>query len=201
MRRGCLWFLSGCALVLMVGLFGGTLMTTLQKMARHTTGSPSVTPSQSSVLGHPSLSAAFVDRVLLRAASPAAGLGQAFYEESLTTGIDDAFPLAIFKHESSLGKQGIATVTHSVGNIRCAGYPTCYQGFRFYQTWHEGLHDLYHLLATEYIPYGLVTPAQILHKYAPAGDGNDPAGYAAAVVSYIQAWHAGQLAERGGAVA
>lgn len=91
----------------------------------------------------PSLEAAFVNRVLAAAHSPATGIGLAFYRFSVQYQIDDAFTLAVFEHESAFGKTGVASLTHSMGNIRCsAGYP-CLDGFRWYPTWTEGLRDFY----------------------------------------------------------
>src|SRR5690348_3662535 len=74
----------------------------------------------------PSLSAAFVNRVLAAAHSPAAGIGEAFYRFSVQYQIDDAFILAVFEHESAFGKTGIANFTHSIGNIRCSTGYTCF---------------------------------------------------------------------------
>jgi len=54
--------------------------------------------SGSSVVGGPSLSAAKIDQILTNAGSPAAGLGQNFYDDSVKYGIDDADALAFYKH-------------------------------------------------------------------------------------------------------
>ena len=64
----------------------------------------------SSILGPPSLSVAFINRVLSAYHSPATGLGSVLYADSLTSGIDDAYPLAFFLHESSMGNAGYGTV-------------------------------------------------------------------------------------------
>jgi hypothetical protein len=82
------------------------------------------------VVRPPSLSAAFVNRMLAVEHSPAAGTGEAFYRFSVQYQIDDAFTLAVFGHVSSSGKTGVANLTHSIGNIQCSsGYP-CLDGFR-----------------------------------------------------------------------
>src|SRR5438105_3907402 len=57
----------------------------------------------SRVLGLPSLSATFVDRVLAAYHSPAVGLGQTLYQQSRVSGIDDAYALAFFGRESLMG--------------------------------------------------------------------------------------------------
>jgi hypothetical protein len=80
------------------------------------------------VLGKPSLSAAFIDRVLDHAQSPARGTGMALYALSMLYGIDDAYALAFFQHESQFGTTGMARVTLSLGNIRCSAGYQCVKG-------------------------------------------------------------------------
>src|SRR5947209_6662330 len=74
----------------------------------------------SSIVGGPSLSAAKVDQILCSANSPACGTGNVFTLDSAEYNIDDAFAAGVFKHESNYGTSGIATQTHSLGNIRCS---------------------------------------------------------------------------------
>jgi len=148
--------------------------------------------SSSDVRGRPSLSAAFINRVLSFSHSPAAGLGQAMYADSLHFGIDDVFALAFFLHESSFGTTGVARVTHSLGNIICTpGWPRCVEGFRWYPSWAAGCLDWFRLLAVVYLPRGLFTVQQIVPVYAPASAGNDVVGYIAAVLTAVQTWRAG----------
>src|ERR1700681_1211244 len=134
-----------------------------------------VFPASSSVIGGPSLSASFVDRVLTAYGSPAVGLGRALVADSQRFHIDDVYALAFFLHESSLGTTGVARFTRSLGNIICSGYPTCLQGFRLYASWQVGAWDWFRLLASEYLPHGLTTVQTIVPVYAPASDGNNPA--------------------------
>jgi hypothetical protein len=54
-----------------------------------------------SILGPPTVSAAFIDQVLAANNSPAAGNGQAIYNDGVTYGIDPVFALAFFMHESA----------------------------------------------------------------------------------------------------
>ena len=142
----------------------------------------------------PSLSAAFVNRVLAAEHSPAAGTGEAFYRFSVQYQIDDAFTLAVFQHESSSGKTGVANLTHSIGNIRCsAGYP-CLDGFRWYPNWTDGIRDYYQLLRTLYVnKWHLLTVEQIIPITAPASDHNDPPSYIADVEAFMRAWHKGEV--------
>jgi hypothetical protein len=152
-----------------------------------------VFPSASSVIGGPSLSAVFIDRVLTSYGSPAVGLGRALVADSLRFHIDDVYALAFFLHESSFGITGVARFTRSLGNIICSGYPTCIQGFRSYASWQVGAWDWFRLLASEYLPRGLSTVQAIVPVYAPASDGNNPDSYIAAVLQAVATWHAGRV--------
>src|SRR6266568_3221143 len=146
-----------------------------------------------SIEGKPTLSAAFVDKVLSVASSKAAGTGQALYDLRVKYGIDDAYALAFFQHESTFGTGGVARATLSLGNIRCSEGYQCIEGFRAYQTWQEGYEDWYKLIRDLYIgQWGLRTVEQIVPKYAPSSDGNDVAGYIAAVEKAVSMWRAGQ---------
>jgi hypothetical protein len=147
----------------------------------------------SSVIGGPSLSAAFVDRVLATYGSPAVGLGRALVSDSQRFHIDDVYALAFFLHESSFGTAGVARVTRSLGNIICSGYPTCFQRFRSYASWQAGAWDWFRLLVSEYLPRGLSTVQAIVPVYAPASDGNIPNSYIAAVLHAVSTWRAGRV--------
>jgi hypothetical protein len=154
---------------------------------------PATPSGSSSVVGRPSLSAAFINRVLAVSHSPAVGLGQAMVADSLHFHIDDVFALAFFWHESQFGRLGVAVVTHSLGNIVCtSGYPSCVGRFRSYASWQAGCLDWFHLLATEYLPRGLTTVEQIVPVYAPASE-NDVSAYIMAVVSAVKTWRSGRL--------
>jgi len=84
----------------------------------------------------------------------------------------------------------VARSTHSLGNIRCTpGWLRCVGGYRAYDSYTAGMADWYNLIKTLYIDqWGLSTPATILSRYAPVGDGNEPAAYAAAVIQLVQGW-------------
>lgn len=149
--------------------------------------------SSSSILGPPSLSVAFVNRVLAAYHSPAAGLGSVLYAESLTYGIDDVYPLAFFLHESSMGNAGMAVSTHSLGNIRCTLGWSCLGGYRYYQTWAAGFRDWFLLITSEYLPRHLSTVATIIPVYAPSADHNDEHAYITAVLSAVSVWRSGRV--------
>jgi len=164
---------------------------------RHVSGRGAAVPvglsSSSSILGRPSLSVAFVNRVLLAYHSPAAGLGSVLYQDSVTYGIDDAYPLAFFLHESSMGNIGVASATHSLGNIRCTAGWSCYGGYRSYATWSDGFLDWFRLMAYEYVPRHLSTIPSIIPVYAPSADHNDEHAYIAAVLSAVSSWRTGRV--------
>ena len=66
----------------------------------HTSQVQAAAPSNAlSVVGPPTITAAFIDRVLSASGSPAAGTGQALYDDGVATGIDPVFALAFFLHE------------------------------------------------------------------------------------------------------
>jgi hypothetical protein len=152
-----------------------------------------------SVLGRPSLSASFVNRVLSASHSPAMGTGQALYDLSLRYGIDDSYALAFFRHESVFGTTGVARVTFSLGNIRCSPGYRCIEGYRAYATWQAGYEDWYKLIKEGYVSGRVsrkcpcVTVEQIIPVYAPGGDGNDERAYIAAVRSAVAAWRSGRV--------
>jgi hypothetical protein len=143
----------------------------------------------------PSLNAQQIDQILASYGSPATGTGQAWVALGQQYGIDPAFAIAFFIHESSAGtnpnwagmKPGGAT-THNVGNIICAGYSTCYGRFRDYPSWEAGIEDWYRLISVEYIQgRGTVTVEQIIPIYAPSFE-NNVDGYIGAVTRLVDTW-------------
>ena len=60
------------------------------------------------IVGPPTVSASFINQVLAEHNSPAQGLGHVFYDLGVQYGIDPAFALAFFGHESSYGRVGVA---------------------------------------------------------------------------------------------
>lgn len=68
-----------------------------------------------SVVGGPSLSAAFINQILVNAGSPAAGQGDVFYSNSVKYQIDDVYALAFYRHESTYGLKGEARDSLSIG--------------------------------------------------------------------------------------
>lgn len=156
--------------------------------ARQGISAPAPAMGGSSVLGSPSLSAQQIDSILSRAGSPAVGTGQTFYNDSLTYGIDDAYALAWFHHESGYGTSGAATQTLSIGNIVCTAGYDCIGRFRAYGSWSAGINDWYRLIKTVYISQGHTTVETIIPIYAPSSDGNNESGYISAVENDVSTW-------------
>jgi hypothetical protein len=145
----------------------------------------------------PSISTAQIDSILASYGSPAMGQGQAFYDLGVRYGIDPAYALAWFIHESSAGTNPLwdgikpdGSTTHDIGNISCAGYPTCYGRWRDYSDWAKGIEDWYALLTNEYFPRGLTTVEAIVPVYAPSSDNNNVGAYVSAVNGMVEGWRA-----------
>ncbi|MBO0778666.1 MAG: glucosaminidase domain-containing protein [Ktedonobacteraceae bacterium] len=151
-----------------------------------------------SVLGKPSLRADFMNRVLADYHSPAAGKAQALYDLGAKYGIDPAFALAFFLHESTFGTAGEARKTLSLGNLRCIPNAACVDqdrgGYASFPTWEAGFEAWYKLIRNYYVAQrGLVTVDQIIPVYAPNADNNNEQGYIASLKHSIDTWKAGQL--------
>ncbi len=141
------------------------------------------------LMSAPSISVSQIERVLTQYGSPAVGLGQTIYDFGVKYGIDPAYALAFFVHESGCGTRGVARFTKSIGNIRWTeGYDN-YEGYRSYSSWASGIEDWYKLIKELYIDgWQLKTVDTIVPVYAPYGDDNNPPAYAAAVKSMVDSW-------------
>jgi hypothetical protein len=142
-----------------------------------------------SVIGAPSTSVKQIEAVLQQYGSPAAGLGQKLYDLGVQYGIDPAYALAFFVHESSCGTQGVARFTRSLGNIRWTPGWDSYSGYRKYPSWEAGMEDWYKLITDLYInQWGLRTVDAIVPVYAPVEDNNSPSSYIASVKWMVDDW-------------
>ncbi len=196
------WVLIVVVVVLL--LWGPSLSKQASSAPALTSPAPPLSPASSrrtssssaDVRGRPSLSAAFVDQVLAASHSPAAGLGQTFYDLSLQYGIDDVFALAFFWHESNFGVNGEAAFTHSIGNLRCYTGAACVDqdrgGYAYYSTWETGIKAWYALIRA-YVADGLLTVPAILSRYAPRSDQNDETVYRDDVMAHVVCWRSGQI--------
>jgi len=150
------------------------------------------------VLGKPSITADFINKVLEANHSPAAGTGQSLYNLGVKYGIDPAFPLAFFLHESSYGTSGEARKTLSIGNSRCIdGYACVDQdrgGYALFANWEESYDEWYTLIRNYYVgKRGLTTVDKIIPVYAPNADHNNEKAYIQSLKDTIDSYHNGQV--------
>jgi hypothetical protein len=152
------------------------------------------TTSRYSLQSQPTISASFINRVLAHYHSPASGKGQALYDDGVKYGIDPAYALAFFMYESDLGTQGVARITHSLGNIRTTSGTLDYNGYRKYTTWEAGFEDWYRLISQTYIHQrGLTTIDQIIPVYAPSSDNNNEQQYIDEIKYMVNTWRTGTI--------
>lgn len=151
-----------------------------------------------SVVGQNSLSVAFMNKLLAYYHSPTAGMAQALWDDGVKYGLDSAYALAFFMHESSFGTTGVARVTLSLSNMRCVPEYHCYNvagndgGYAIFDTWQQGFEAWFKLIRDLYVGYwGRITIDQIIPKYAPNSDGNNEAEYIASLKHTIDTWRAG----------
>jgi hypothetical protein len=176
---------------------GGNLAGTWQKGPPQTTITAQTGPY--TVLGKPSLTVDFINQVLSAYRSPAANKGQALYDFGVQYGIDPAFALAFFMHESSFGTQGEATKSLSLGNIRCIPNYRCEDNFAQFDSWEAGFEAWYQLIRNLYVAqWGLTTVDAIIPRYAPAADNNNETAYINALKRALDTWHSGQVLVRSG---
>lgn len=155
-------------------------------------------PGDHDVRGAPTVSAEQIDTILASYSSPATGSGAAWVAMGQQYGIDPAYAVAFFIQESTAGTasgwagwKSDGSTTHNIGNIICAGYPTCYGRFRDYPSWEAGIGDWYKLIAVEYIEgRGTTTVAEILPIYAPSFE-NDTQAYIRTVEQMVDKWRGG----------
>ena len=130
-------------------------------------------------------------RVLLRAGSPAAAGAANLYAIIVGAGLDPAIALAMFAHESTYGRYGVAARSRNWGNLRSGRRAyTQIDGFAYYHDWSFGLLDWCDVINSRYVDRGLATVEAAIPVYAPSEDGNAPARYIAQVRQLVAAWEA-----------
>ena len=174
---------------------GGQLATSWQKNQPIPAKTPlPVSTGPYSVLSAPTLSVDTINKILAAYNSPAAGKGQALYDLGKQYGIDPAFALAFFMHESTFGTRGEATSSLSLGNLRCIPNTQCTDGYAWFPSWEAGFKAWYELIRNLYVAYwGRTTIETIIPKYAPTADNNDEAAYIASLKHELDTWHAGNI--------
>ncbi len=177
---------------------GGQDAKSWQKDQPQPAPKPVPAPSGSySVLGQPTLSVDFMNQVLQTYHSPAAGKAQTLFDLGTKYGIDPAFALAFFMHESSFGTQGEATESLSLGNLRCIPNFRCLHNFAQFDTWEDGFKAWFELIRNLYVAkWNLTTVDKIIPVYAPAADNNDEAAYINALKHALDTWRAGEVIVR-----
>ena len=117
------------------------------------------------------------------------------YSYALSRSLSPAFLLAMFHHESTYGRFGSATTTHSWGNTRPPSFGAPQTGvsdrfFSIYADWIDGgISTVARLF--DHKPYdGLVTVRQIIRVWAPPVE-NTTERYIDAVLADIEQWTGG----------
>lgn len=135
--------------------------------------------------------------VLTNWSSPAAPDAKEIFAAIARRGVDPAFLLAIFWHESSGGTVGLAVGNKNPGNQRTsrtgAGRPVETEKGQFirFNTWLDGFDDLaFRLvdLSYVYIKENRRTIADIIYGFAPPADSNDTEAYIESVVKNMTTW-------------
>jgi len=154
-------------------------------------------------IGQPTISVAAFTDILVQANSPAALSAEQCYKAIADQGVDPAFALAIFAHESQFGKEGVASRTHNWGNLRAGAYDDYTRdGWAWYEggdAWIRSAKDCARQLVrySQNLTPGLkycghldhLTPENIFWHWAPTGDGdNKPNAYAVAVRALVNNW-------------
>jgi N-acetyl-anhydromuramyl-L-alanine amidase AmpD len=153
------------------------------------------------IAGSSQMSQEAFKQVLIAANSPAAAEADAMYAALIASGVRAELLLAFFQHESQYGKLGICHDydTRNPGNVRSpeqagAGAIIETRGgpFAKYPNWTAGTQDwAARLRGPKYAGSGLTTVRQVIPKYAPSSDNNQPESYIRAVLASVARWTAG----------
>lgn len=141
------------------------------------------------VYSYPTIGPEFINEVLAKNKSPAAGIGQYVFDTCVLYEIDPAFALAFFKHESTYGRCGVAKSTRGWGNVIGKGPAGKIGRFRAFHSWKEGFLDwcIYMKKTGPYYKNGRLTVGEILPVYAPSYE-NDTKGYIRTMGLVVRNW-------------
>jgi hypothetical protein len=131
--------------------------------------------------------------VLERAKSPAYSETEEILSILERWRADRGIALAFFAHESSFGRKGVATETKNWGNLRWGKrmIGQTKSKFAIYANWATSVEDWCDLLSVVYCQHWkLCTLREVLQRYAPSSDGNNPRAYADTVLRLVQMWQA-----------
>ena len=150
------------------------------------------------ILGKPTIGLAQFGTILQQANSPAAPEYVSIYNASVKYGVDPAVLLAVFQHESSFGKAGIAVGRQNGYGLRWNDSYTAFggvnrNGWAAFPSWTMGAEaaaSLLHTYGTNSIRKGKNTSTVRTFPYvwAPSSDGNKPSAYGAALATSIAKW-------------
>lgn len=159
-------------------------------------------------LSEPRINRARFSAILRERANPAVVAERdpgEYWDAIVHHGVDPLVILAMFHHESGLGKHGVAVQTHSFGNTRApslgaepvGSVPGRTGTFPIFRDWLDGCVSTVARLASDAwppgAPYGLRGSLREIFDHpsgqvwAPAGDLNDPGGYLASVLAFMNA--------------
>lgn len=145
------------------------------------------------IVGKPTIDAAFIDMILTSYHSPAAGKGKELYDTGVKAHIDPVFALAFFMHDSIFGTVGMARVTYSLGNLPASGSPTActckaFHGYRQYASWEAGFSDWYQFIQQRYISQNVTTIGQIVPDYSVTKDPNIIKSFIKTLEARVDVW-------------
>ena len=147
------------------------------------------------VTGRPTISLATVRRIV--AGSPLAPYAGTIYRLGQARGINPAFALAIWAHESSLGRTGASRRNHNPGNLICAAAsrsaaPRCAGRWAYYPNFAVAIADWYRYINARYVRRGLTTVDRILAVYAPHFE-NRTGAYIVQTKRLMTVWSSGSI--------
>jgi hypothetical protein len=149
-------------------------------------------PSPYIVTHKPTVTVTAINNMLAAHHSPVAGQGQMIYNESVKYGLDPAYVVSTFGHESNFGTRGEATKSKSPGNLRCIANAGCADGYAQFDTWQAGFDALGQLVAGSlYVGDHRIIPETIIPRFAPSADNNDEAAYIASLEHITDVLRAG----------
>jgi N-acetyl-anhydromuramyl-L-alanine amidase AmpD len=155
--------------------------------------------SDIAIAGPPDMTRDAFAAVLRARASPATPEAGAMYDALVAEGVRPSIFLAFFSVESGMGAKGVQARYHTrnPGNVRTPEDESLATGsvqtdrgvFAMYPTWAAGAADwAKRLTGPKYAGAGLTTVRQVLPKYAPSSDSNDPDKYADTVIALAAQW-------------
>ncbi len=160
-------------LAFMVFLVLGWMAFLSRPVLYTTTGNPSsvspqisVTPTQYSVIGKPTLSVDAINAIFQFHHSPLAGKGQIIYDLGIKYHIDPTFILVLSAEESNFGTTYQARQTKSIAELRCIPHYRCVDNTATFNSWDDGIENLYKLIRNLYVDqWKLTTVDAITQSY------------------------------------